>query len=140
MESKKCFKCGEEKPLSEFYVHKMMKDGYLNKCKECAIKDVRLRRIEHPEILAEYEKKRLGNDERRAYVREHAKRWQEKYPERKKAHQTLQNALRDKKISKPDSCEVCGCKKKLHAHHYDYSKALEVVWVCVKCHRQLHSK
>jgi hypothetical protein len=59
METKKCFKCGKMLPLSDFYKHKQMRDGHLNKCKSCTKTDVRLKyeeNIINPEYI---EKERL---------------------------------------------------------------------------------
>lgn len=39
---KRCFKCGLEKELTQFYKHKEMSDCHLNKCKECTKKDTSL--------------------------------------------------------------------------------------------------
>lgn len=45
-------------------------------------------------------------------------------PNKRKAHNIVSNSIRDKKLFK-EPCEVCG-KKKVHAHHDDYTKPLNV--------------
>lgn len=130
---KKCFKCEETKPLSEFYKHAGMADGYLNKCKECARRDVRKNRAEKIEYYREYERKR-GNHSRPGYDKE----YREANPEKHRAQNAVNNAVRDGRLSKPDRCSLCGSQTKVNGHHPDYSKPLDVVWVCTQCHYDLH--
>lgn len=69
----------------------------------------------------------------------YTKRYQEKHPEAAAAHRLVSQAKRRKTnrlIPKP--CEGCGAAKGVHAHHDDYSKPLEVKWLCGSCHRKHH--
>jgi len=51
-----------------------------------------------------------------------------------KAREILNNALASGKIIKPTNCSQCGKIRKLTAHHPDYSKPIEVLWLCYECH------
>jgi len=53
------------------------------------------------------------------------------------ARYKLSNAVRDGRVKRLP-CEFCG-DEKVHAHHDDYSKPLDVIWLCPKCHRRLHA-
>jgi hypothetical protein len=60
---------------------------------------------------------------------------------RKEAHlarNAVASALRRGKITVPDRCERCKLEKSLQAHHPDYSKPLDVQWLCVPCHNLVH--
>lgn len=50
-------------------------------------------------------------------------------------------AIHNGKLSKPDKCEKCSrVYKNLHGHHKDYSKPLEVIWLCPACHAAEHKR
>lgn len=66
----------------------------------------------------------------------------EKYPqrlnERLKARRRVTQALKQGKLERKP-CTHCGAKK-AHAHHHDYSKPLDVQWLCQKCHSKEHRR
>jgi hypothetical protein len=39
-------------------------------------------------------------------------------------------------LTKQEVCEICKQKTKTQAHHKDYSKPLEVNWLCRECHNK----
>jgi hypothetical protein len=54
------------------------------------------------------------------------------------AHKKVWIAVKNGTLVKPLTCSRCGGIKRLHAHHEDYGKPLEVVWVCSSCHKLIH--
>ena len=138
MRTKQCFKCNQVRPLTEFYRHSQMGDGHLGKCKECAKKDVRENYARRRARYSEYERRRNQTPERRASMQEYQQRHRRYAPEKHKAVQSVNNAIRDKRLFR-EHCEVCGSEN-AQAHHDDYSKPLEVRWLCFKHHRALHGQ
>lgn len=69
---------------------------------------------------------------------ENNRRWREKNREKVRAHGVLGYHLKKGNITK-QPCEGCGAEK-VHAHHDDYSKPLEVKWFCPQCHKDYHAK
>jgi hypothetical protein len=59
-----------------------------------------------------------------------------KYPLKVKARNFLYRNVKKGKLKK-ESCQKC-MNKKVEAHHEDYNKPLEVIWLCKKHHVELH--
>lgn len=65
-------------------------------------------------------------------------RWARNNPEKRKAHVIVGHAIRSGKLVKLP-CEACGSERS-EAHHHDYSKPLDVVWLCRACHGEIHRR
>ena len=66
-----------------------------------------------------------------------------KDPEKATARQILNRAVRRGEIVKPSVCSQCyrgGEYSRIEGHHDDYSRPLEVVWLCAVCHRRKHTQ
>lgn len=135
MKTKTCFKCDEVKPLGEFYKHSQMADGHLNKCKDCTCIDVRQHRLDNPEKVRAYDNARSKLPHRKA-LRD---RINDRFPaEKKRAHTAVARALRKGGMERRP-CAFCGTTEPVEAHHHDYSKPLDVTWLCIACHRRFHA-
>lgn len=64
-----------------------------------------------------------------------------KTPEYKDLRRIVSRAIKEGILKKPKRCSNCKLKaKKINAHHPDYSKPFEVVWLCQGCHSELHAR
>jgi hypothetical protein len=117
-----CIDCGETKPLEEFQRNAPSAGGRLRFCRDCA------------SIRAAASRARFSED-RRAYDRRRGFR----HPGSLKlaARNAIAHGLRAGTIERRP-CEVC-CSE-AEAHHPDYTRPLDVVWLCKTHHARAHRR
>jgi hypothetical protein len=140
-----CAKCKQEE--EEFY------NGDKT-CKGCRREYARQKyeqNMQNPEWVAKERKRtrerniRLGywqkykenrTREQQNRVNEYRYRFRRNNPDKARAHQMVGRAIKNGKLKK-EPCVICGATT-AEAHHDDYSKPLEVIWLCRKHHAEIH--
>lgn len=71
-------------------------------------------------------------------LRNHRGNWRKQHPEKRQACREVYNAVKKGLLNKPEKCSKCDGRGIIEGHHENYSKPLEVVWLCIFCHKRLH--
>jgi hypothetical protein len=148
---KTCFKCQITLPIEQFYKHAAMADGRLGKCKDCTRKDVIANRAAKIDYYRAYDRERNNAPQRviaraeyvqtpegRAARKKASGAWDAGNRHKKAAQTAVNNAKRDGRLH-PQPCRECGSPR-VQAHHTDYSRPLEVVWLCTRHHADHHKQ
>jgi len=142
--SKMCAVCHESKPLSEFHRDSRKRDGLQRCCRRCnSAVAYEWQKKNRERYLQNHRKAAKGYMARNPEVRlAHERRMREIHPERYNARKSLRLAIAACRVVKPSTCESCHQpteSRRLHGHHEDYSKPLDVRWLCRRCHEALHA-
>ena len=143
LNAKYCKKCGELKCLSLFYKNRRLADGKTVYCKACdkqMSKDYY--RDNHSKVRQRLDKYKTTDEGRQTARKSYSRMW-EKHKEKMLARNKARYALKTGKIEK---CRCMywilfdwNCCGIMEMHHDDYSKPLDVTWLCQKHHRLAES-
>ena len=132
---KKCTRCAEMLPLTEFSPCRHGKYGRYCRCKRCQALVSRIRRAQGDGSRDAHRRWRRRN---RGVAAAAAQRWKQRHPVKLRAHYAVRAAVLGGLLHPPDRCEDCGRAGRVVAHHADYSRPLEVEWLCPRCHARRH--
>jgi hypothetical protein len=119
-----CSGCYETKPATDFYRSAINKDGLCGQCKICHNKQV---------SKSKKNKKLLSYKQ----IAPNKKFWLYENKLKRKAHQDVSYAILTGRLVR-QPCERCGTTQHVVAHHEDYNKPLDVVWLCKHHHKERH--
>lgn len=147
---KLCKQCSALKALEEFYPHRSTHDRRRGECIACtklaankykhgkADKCRELNRLYHQRPHVKAQQKEYAQSARGKAVKNRAAlKWMSRNPEKLGAQMMVRGALLcGFMVRQP--CEVCGSTTRVQGHHDDYSKPLEVRWLCHPHHAEHH--
>lgn len=135
---KQCPKCNRSLPPSDFNKDSATKDGLRCWCRQCTRADSAKRYREKPQTEAQLE---LARERAREWGRKNRARheanvqaYRKRHPERRAARNAVYNAIKRGEMTK-QPCEVCN-DPEAQAHHDDYTKKLDVRWLCTTHHAE----
>lgn len=133
---KKCQRCLIYKHKSDFWKNINNNDGLERWCESCFKETQLVRRSNNREDYRAKERAYLKTDKGREIAKRNAIKNKLFRPLAYKAV-ILANKAVKRGILKKQPCVYCG-EKKAQKHHPDYTKPLEVIWLCSIHHKQLH--
>lgn len=166
---KKCTKCGESKDESCFCKRLKSHDGLALVCRQCASEwhrnyynantseinehnrnyykanaaktNEHNRNYQKDNAAKISELKRKYYAEHREQIAEVRRKYRKENSEKTKAMDIANQAIRKGILKRSNICSKCGvCSGIMDAHHPDYLRQLDVVWLCRSCHQKLHVK
>lgn len=140
-----CKGCGSDKDPSLFYKSNRAT------CIDCVKSRARVNRLNNIERVTLYEKSR-SKDPKRVEARKvyqttsqgiercnAAKlKYQESNAKKRSVHIKVGNAIRDGILMK-EPCSVCQTTDNIVAHHCDYDRPFDVMWLCAQHHSDWHA-
>ena len=133
----RCSCCRQEKPETLFYWRDRARGQRRTECMDCRRKQSREDRAQNIAAVRAHDRQRNQLPQRRALNAAAARKWSTANSRLQLVNRRLQRAVRSQKLT-PLPCLVCG--DNAEAHHPDYSRPFDVVWLCRSHHRQLHAE
>ena len=139
-----CRICKKKKQKSDFYKSRAV-------CKHCRNQQVNnWNKLNHDKSkrikIESYHRRKRGDPIKRTQkdrgdgFSKTQRRYEKKFPKIRRARGAVQRALKKGKLRTPRNCCINNenCWGEIHAHHCDYNKPLDVMWLCEQHHAKWH--
>lgn len=137
---KTCSRCGKEKPAKDFHHDSANDDGLTVWCAECNRTTNRSYYDRNRDKMIERSRRyyQEHREVHRARCARYSRRVGYATGVKPRTHKMVRAAIKRGDLMR-QPCEICGSQP-TEAHHDDYSKPLDVRWLCHQHHMEHHGK